>query len=209
MPATQADLAALVGETGDLSQIAAAESAELGRNQPAGARILINPTPYASLSPLGRRVVLTHELTHVASRTATTTATPLWLVEGLADYVGFQTTGLRTTTIAAELAARLRAGFIPTRLPADAQFRADAPDLGAQYQEAWLACRLIATRVGAAGLVAFYRDVGASDPASMSARAKSSEQAAAVDAALRERLHEDTAQFTRDWLTYLHQQLPA
>lgn len=198
MPATQADLAALVGETGDLSQIAAAESAELGQQRPAGARILINPTPYASLSPLGRQVVLTHELTHVASRTATTTASPLWLVEGLADYVGFRDTHLGATTIAAELAARLRAGFVPTALPDDTQFHADASNLGSQYQEAWLACRLIAARIGAAGLVAFYREVGASDQA----------PAAAVDAALRDRLHEDTAQFTRDWVAYLHQQLP-
>lgn len=208
MPATQADLAALVGETGDLSQIAAVESTELGQQASAGARILINPTPYASLSPLGRRVVLRHELTHVASRAATTTASPLWVVEGLADYVGFRGTDLGPTTIAAELAARLRAGFVPAGLPDDAQFRADAPNLAAQYQEAWLACRLIAARIGAAGLVAFYREVGAFDQASARADATSSGPSAAVDAALRDRLHEDTAQFTRDWLAYLHQQLP-
>lgn len=199
MPATQAELAALVGATGDLSQIAAAESVELGRGEQSGARILVNPAPYASLSPLGRQVVITHELTHVASRSATTAATPLWLVEGLADYVGFLRTGLGAQTVAAELQIRLRAGFEPTALPDDAAFGTGAPNLGAQYQEAWLACRLIAARIGAAGLVALYREVGASD----------SPPAAALDAALRSRLHEDTAQFTRDWRDYLHQQLPS
>lgn len=207
MPATQADLAALVGASGDLSQIAAAESAELGQDQQAGARILVNPTPYAGLSPLGRQVVITHELTHVASRLSTTTSTPLWLVEGLADYVGFLRTGLGPATVAAELDARLRAGVTLTALPDDASFRADAPHLDAQYQQAWLACRLIAARIGPAGLVAFYREVGAPGHPPASAGATGTGPAAAVDEALRDRLHEDTAAFTRDWIAYVHEQL--
>lgn len=198
MPPTQADLAALIGTSGDLSQIAAAESAELTHEQQAGARILINPLPYASLSPVGRQVVITHELTHVASRTVTTPSTPLWLVEGFADYVGFRSTDLSAPVVAAELVARLRAGFVPAALPDDAAFGPGAPNLDVQYQLAWLACRLIAARIGTAGLVAFYRDVGGSG----------AQPAAAVDDTLRELLHEGTAQFTRDWVAYVDRELP-
>lgn len=199
LPSDQTELAALLGQPGDLSQVAAMESAEVGGATQAGARIEINPTPYASLSPLGRRVVMTHELTHVASRLSTTASTPLWLVEGLADVVGFGVTALPPTTIAAELATQLRRGDVPTALPADTAFRPAAPGLAATYEQAWLACRLIAERIGTSGLVAFYRQVGAAG----------TNPAAAVDGALRDRLGESTAQFTRDWVGYLHEQLGA
>lgn len=199
VPADQTELAALLGQSGDLSQVAAVESAEVGGGSQPGARIEINPTPYASLSRLGRRVVITHELTHVASRLATTASTPLWLVEGLADVVGFGVTDLPPTTVAAELTAQLRRGDVPAALPADAAFRPSAPGLAATYEQAWLACRLVAERIGLPGLVALYRQVGAAG----------TNPAAALDTALTDRLGEGTAQFTRDWVAYLHRQLHA
>jgi hypothetical protein len=197
LPATSTELGALVGESGDLSQIAAVESSEVGGDELSGARIAINPAPYASLSALGRQVVITHELTHVASRAFTTTSSPLWLVEGLADYVGFSTADLPVPIVAAELQTRLRSGFAPTALPTDLDFRSDAANLASTYEQAWLACRLIASKVGPAGLVAFYRSVGSSGLA----------PADAVGRALRAQLHESTAQFTAAWIAYVDQQL--
>ena len=41
--------------------------------------------PFARLSPAGRGVVVTHELTHVTLRATTTRPVPIWLSEGYAD----------------------------------------------------------------------------------------------------------------------------
>lgn len=200
LPSTTAELGALVGESGDLSQIAAVETSEVGIDPAGAARIAINPTPYTSLSALGRQVVLTHELTHVASRDATTSSSPLWLVEGLADDVGFSRTGLSARTIAAELRTRVLAGYAPTALPADGEFRSDAANLTSAYELSWLACRLIVSKIGESGLVGLYRDVGRpADPGA--------DESAAVAAALQGRLHETTAQFTSEWIAFVHQQL--
>lgn len=99
-------------------------------------------------------------------------------------------------TIAAELQTRVRAGFVPTVLPADTAFRNDATNLAAAYEQAWLACDLIASKVGPAGLVRFYREVGtpstAADP---------------VEVAMGDVLHESLAAFTKEWTAELRAQL--
>jgi hypothetical protein len=193
LPASSAQLSALTGERGDLSQITAVESSETGSP---GARILINPPSWGRLNALGRRVTMTHELTHVASRAYTTSSSPTWLIEGFADAVAFAHAGLPTREIAAELGQQLRAGAGPSALPADAEFAAGNPDLAATYEASWLACTLIETRIGATGLDAFYRQVGASGLP----------EGAAVQAALLERLHLSLAQFTTLWLAVVDAQ---
>ncbi len=72
VPETQDELGTLIEEGNDLSQIAAVAVAQLGRrgDLPAavGNRIIVNPPNFARLSRAGRRIVLQHEITHVASR---------------------------------------------------------------------------------------------------------------------------------------------
>ena len=48
------------------------------------------PRRTACSADFGKQVVLTHETTHVATRADTTAATPLWLSEGYADWVGYR-----------------------------------------------------------------------------------------------------------------------
>jgi hypothetical protein len=141
--------------------------------------------------------VLTHELTHVASRADTGVQTPRWLQEGFADYVGFAGTGVATRVIAAELARDVRAGRLPRRLPGDRGFAGSSPRLAQAYQQGWLACRLIAARAGQSGLVRFYRSVGTSTASA----------GPAVDHALRQVMHMSTQQFTALWRGYVRQQL--
>lgn len=201
VPQTQHELAAITGDTGDLSSIAALNSAEVdprgGDPAAVGDRVSVNPATWPSLDPRGRRVVLTHELTHVASRADTGARTPRWLQEGFADYVGFRGTGVATPVAAAELAAEVRAGRVPRRLPADQQFAGSSTRLAQAYEEGWLACRLIAVRAGQRTLVRFYRLVGSS----------SAPPAAAVDRALHRLLSLSTRRFTSLWRDYLHAQL--
>jgi hypothetical protein len=66
------------------------------------------------------------------------------------------------------------------------------------YEEAWLACRLIAGRVGSQGLVRFYKTV------SVAAR---TDPASAAAVALRTVLKLDVNIFTRLWKDELRREL--
>jgi hypothetical protein len=201
VPSSQRELARLVDDSGDLSQIAAVASAEVqdcpGAPNPVGYRVAINPRNWGKLSPLGRRVVLTHELTHVATRAVTGSCTPTWLVEGFADYVGYLGTGVPKSVVAQELAADVRAGRVPAHLPRDSDFDGGNKRLPQAYEGSWMAAHLIVARWGQRTLVRFYRAVGASKEA----------PAVAVERAMRSLLHLTYAQFVADWRVYLRAQL--
>ncbi len=202
VPGSSAELAEIVGQKTDLSRIAAVATAELGGNRhsagPVGDRVLVNPPNFATLGAIGRRVVLTHEVTHVATRAATGSGLPTWLVEGFADYVAYLHSGVPVRAAAAELAVDLLAGRRPAALPADAEFAGSNPALAQAYEKSWLACRLIAERVGAAGLVRFYRLAGGrAGNAAPAARQRQVRQAFGVV------LHSSPEAFTAAWRGYL------
>lgn len=193
VPGSRTGMAALLGASPDAYRsIAAVTTAELrgGGSAPAD-RVIVNPEAFAGLSAFGRRVVLTHELTHVATRTATTSATPLWLSEGFADWVGYGGSGRSPRSIAPELARDTATGEVPDSLPSAADFAGTAARLPQAYEEAWLACRLIADVWGKDRLVALYRAAG-----------RQGERRA-----LRGVLGVDTAGFTARWRTYLAKEL--
>lgn len=199
IPDSQPEFAAVTGDSADSHDLAAVSVADQVSPDGAvlGARIVLNPANLSRLDATGRRLVIGHELTHIASRAATSDQMPAWLIEGLADYVGNLNSGLPVAGIAAELAVEVRAGRVPTGLPTGADFGASGRSSQA-YEQSWLACRLIAARVGRAGLVRFYKAVAAAarvDPAT----------AAAVG--LRQVLHTTLAAFTADWRAYLIGQL--
>jgi hypothetical protein len=191
VPDSAAELARIVPDAGDLSQIAAVATAELvepaSGYHPVGDRVLVNPATFSELGPLGRRVVITHEVTHVASRAATGPQVPTWLVEGLADYVGYLGARVRLSVAAAELRTDVRAGTVPAGLPVDGDFDGARPDLAQVYQESWLAVSLVARRYGQAALLQLYREVGA-DPS-----------AGALDRAMDKVLGTTVAAFTAEW----------
>jgi hypothetical protein len=163
LPAKQAQMENVLGaQPNTYTQIAAVTMAEL--DTPAiGApvRIVANPKLFEELGKQGRRIVLTHETTHVAS-TATASPVPLWLAEGFADYVAFTAVPVQDESAAKELFKTVRAGHVPASLPSPEAFAASATELPQAYESAWLACRLIAEREGQDKLVKFYRTVHAS-----------------------------------------------
>lgn len=152
----------------------------------AGDRVVIMPHAFAELSATGVDVVLAHELTHVATRAVTTGRTPVWLVEGFADYVGYRDTGLPVRTVATELAGRVAAGHAPTALPGAAAFA--GRHAAAAYEGAWLACRMIARRYGEARLTRLYVAAGRYGPRSATRRV----------------LGVSPHRLTAAWRTYLH-----
>lgn len=194
VPATQKEASAILGESLDLSRIAAVAVAELPGDtgqRAVGNRIIVNPETFARLAPNGRRVVLTHETTHVATRDASRPGMPTWLVEGFADYVGYLGTGLSPRAICRELAADVRAGKAPTTLPDDTKFDGSNPALAQAYEASWIAVRMIVERTGEDSLVAFYREAGRTS----------------VDAAMRSVLGTTPETFTAAWRSYLRSTL--
>lgn len=193
VPQTTQEMGRIDDDHEDLSQIAALTSAEVqvsrGHPAPVGDRITINPQNWPQLSRLGAQVVIRHELTHVAAEAATGTQTPIWLIEGFADYVGFKFDGVPVSAGAAELQAQIRAGDVPSRLPTDRAFRSDPQQLAVNYEAAWFACRTIAMQYGEPTLVSFYRAVGTSTKST----------ARAVRGALRDVLHLRLPQFIALW----------
>ncbi len=203
VPASLDGMAGLLGSPASgYRGIAAVTTGEL--SSPAGARqapadrVIINPDAYGVLGDLGQQVVLTHETTHVATRGYTSAATPLWLSEGYADWVGYRRTGRTPAQAAPELQQAVREGRIPEALPDDADFgfsRAADP-LAEAYEGGWLACRMIADHWGEARLKAFYEAVGAHQS-----------RTGAVGDALQDVLGVSRTEFTARWRTYLKEQL--
>ncbi|MEV5784824.1 hypothetical protein AB0L42_28005 [Streptomyces sp. NPDC052287] len=179
--------------------IAAVTTGEAGGSAKAPAdRIIVNPEAYGVLGDLGKQVVLTHETTHVATRAHTTAATPLWLSEGYADWVGYRGSGRTAAQVAPELQRAVLDGHPPATLPADGDFgfTGDAARLARAYEGGWMACRLIADRWGEVRLNDFYRAVG-----------DHGKRAGAVEGALRDVLGTTPEKFTGQWRTYLRTRL--
>ncbi|BEP15403.1 hypothetical protein acdb102_37140 [Acidothermaceae bacterium B102] len=200
VPSTIDELRQIVGTSQDLSQIAALATAEISTtargDSAVGDRVAINPATFGTLGALGRRVVMTHEITHVATRSVTGAGMPTWLVEGIADYVGFKGTGTSARFDASELARQVDDGHLPLALPTSADFAEDADSgtaLAQDYEKAWMACRFIVSRTSEASLIAFYRAVGTGQGT----------PAAVLRAAFADVLHTDQATFTASWQSYV------
>lgn len=156
--------------------------------------MVINPDAFSRLGVVGRRVVLTHEMTHVAVRSSTLPAVPIWLSEGFADYVGYQGVGLGRRTVAADVLALTRQGEGFTELPSAQDFDPTQTTIAPAYSAAWLACSLIADRYGQPALVKFYRTAATSD---------ADDPEAAVSKAFASVLQTSESAFTQTWLDYL------
>ncbi|MFH9888456.1 hypothetical protein [Streptomyces luteogriseus] len=179
--------------------IAAVTTGETGARPRAPAdRIIVNPDAFALLGDLGEQVVVTHETTHVATRARTTAATPLWLSEGYADWVGYRAAGRTPAEAAPELSRAVAEDRIPTTLPDDGDFgfTGDASRLARSYESGWTACRMISDQWGEARLGTFYRAVG-----------EHRERAGAVEEAMRKVLGTTPDAFTARWRAYLREQL--
>lgn len=200
-PATEQEAEGLVGNVRNLGDIAALATVRGDENGPRSGtdRVIITPTAFDRLNSLGRHVVLTHELLHVAMGGARDDHTPMWLLEGLADYAGYKNTGVPARAAARELATMVAAGDVPSAPPGRADFSGSGDRLSAAYEEAWLACRMIAERYGEARLVRLYRTAQAEPLDSGDPRIQ--------DRALRAVLGIDSARFTALWRAYVRKEL--
>jgi len=145
--------------------------------------IFVNPRVFDPLGPRGSQIVMSHEATHVAVRAAFSTM-PTWLLEGFADYVALAHVDLPVSVTASQILRRVRRHGAPPHLPGKREFDPQNQALGASYESAWLACRLLAEEYGEKKLIAFYR---------------ASDRADSTRGPFRSVLGTDAKSFTRAW----------
>jgi hypothetical protein len=120
--------------------------------------VYLNPDVFDPLGPVARQIVLSHEATHVALG-ATVTNTPLWLSEGIADHLALVDTSLPDAVLAAQIRQLVRDQGTPRQLPGQPEFNGSNRDIGAWYEAAWIAVRLISRTYGEQALLDFYERV--------------------------------------------------
>ena len=134
----------LAADPGEYANIAAVTTSVDG-NPVKGApvHVLVNPQVFGDLKATGAQVVMSHEATHVATEAATS-RTPLWLLEGFADYVALRDVRIPLTVSAGQIIRDVRRDGPPRALPGGPEFDTQTTHLGASYEAAWLAVRLLA-----------------------------------------------------------------
>ena len=165
VPRNQDEAERLVGAR-DLSRVAALASSSIESDQSGrvlGNRIVVNTTNVARNRSIDLQVLITHEMTHVATRTLGD-GVPLLLVEGFADWAALQPVKYPFAVTRAALVKQVRAGRFDGALPSDREFR--GPDAGVAYDEGSAFCLWVARTFGAAKLRSLYREFAGSDPTS-------------------------------------------
>lgn len=159
VPASSEQAAALTGRTVESLQGLAAVT--VAAPEPAGGsgvrvfRVFVDTPLVTGMSEQARRILLRHEVTHVATGAPATGATPLWLEEGLAQYLGYRGSGVPLSVAVQDL----RGQRLPARPPAADAF--SGAGAAAAYEAAHVLCAVMAERVGERGLLRVYRRTAA------------------------------------------------
>ncbi len=156
VPDSQDDLDRVLSSDSTYDAIAAVTAPVDGSLSPsAPTHIFVNPPVFSPLGEQGSQIVMSHEAAHVATDAAISSM-PTWLLEGFADYVALADVDLPVEVTASQIIKQVRKEGAPRTLPAQAEFETENTSLGAYYEAAWLACRLIADTYGQDKLIAFY-----------------------------------------------------
>jgi hypothetical protein len=178
----------LAADPGEYDNIAAVTTSVDGDTAPGSpVHVLVNPDVFGDLQPRGAQVVMSHEATHVATEAAAS-RTPLWLLEGFADYVALRDVPIPLAVSAGQIIRDVRRDGAPRKLPGAQEFDTRTSHLGASYESAWLAVRLLGRTGGERRLVDLYERVSSGRP---------------VDAALRSLYGFGEAGLTARWRTEL------
>jgi hypothetical protein len=172
VPASAAGLDRTLGaDEGEYSAIAAVTTyvgKDGGPRTPV--HVFVNPEVLGGLSRSGAQLVMTHELTHLATD-AVHAQSPLWLLEGYADHVALLHTSLPLSRTAGQIGAQVRKDGVPKALPTTTEFDTHATHLGAVYEAAWRICEVLAAARGEATLLELYRRTAAGEPVDTALRA--------------------------------------
>jgi len=189
VPASERGVERVTGADPDEYQgVAAVTTTADGSADPSSpTHVVVNPEVFGRLTPDGAQIVMSHETTHVATAASSSPA-PTWLVEGFADYVALAGSDLPVSASAGQILDQVRSSGPPSRLPGARAFDPSRTAVGASYEAAWLACRMIADRYDERTLVEFYEAV---------------DNGASVETGFRRVLDTDRGAFTSAWRGYL------
>jgi hypothetical protein len=163
VPRDEAEAERLVGAR-DLSRVAAVASSSVesgAAERVLGNRIVVNSSNLVSYDDLNLQILVTHEMTHVATRTLGD-GVPLLLVEGFADWAALAPLRYPLAVTRPALARRVRAGRFDGALPGDREFR--GPDAAVAYDEGSAFCLWVAETFGGRRLRALYAAFAGSSP---------------------------------------------
>jgi hypothetical protein len=119
-----------------------------------GNRVIVNPAVVKKYDTLNLQVVVSHEMTHVATRKVGT-GVPLFLVEGFADYTALRPVDAPLRITRPALRAAVRAGRFRGTLPSDDDLRGS--DATVAYDEGSTFCLWIARTFGEDKVEKLYR----------------------------------------------------
>ncbi|WP_072691595.1 hypothetical protein [Rhodococcus marinonascens] len=157
---SQEEFTALVGPNHDgrnIAAVAISDAVDPDSDVVTGQRIVFSPASTERLTDVTRREILRHELTHVATRAETIDGSPMWMLEGYAEYAGYRGTRMTDRQIAPTLAARLTAEGAPGDFPDDDDFAASGERGTLAYETAWSISAFVADEFGEARLTDLYR----------------------------------------------------
>lgn len=193
VPRDQTDFERVLGvRAGSYAQIAAVAWPEGPDPTTAALRIIVNPhlvdrVGEGSLGAEGLAILLTHEATHVATRSASSPA-PTWLVEGYADAIAYDAHPTTVDSAAAIALDDVTRHGPPSALPSAADFAPGAARLDLTYARAWLACRYVA---------------GSSSDVDLNRLYEAADRGESLDAAFRSVLGVSETTFVRGWQGWL------
>jgi hypothetical protein len=147
------------GDPDAVDAVAFPVTAREGEPALAGTRFLLHPRMLSS-DPARLARLIRHELTHIALGERDDRV-PVWLSEGLAEWVSVQPIAPGRRLIGAAAIEAARAG--PSELPEDTTF--NGPDQGAHYGLSWWACQAIVDMYGEQMLWRLLDDLAATDEA--------------------------------------------
>jgi hypothetical protein len=188
-PSTTFELQRMIQATFDVDVFVAFAASGVDRAEDwdlAGHRIMLNRESFNRYSGGVREEILTHELLHIATREDSGPMIPIFVEEGVAEWV----TGSTSTAV---LAGRVQAGDFDRRLPLDHEFTTGSDsDIITAYQESTAAVEFAADRFGDDVIAELYDAVG-------EARRVPGTWRFHLDQAMRDTLGVGYRRFERDW----------
>jgi hypothetical protein len=196
---SQDEFTALVGpnhDGRDIAAVAISDAVDPDAATVSGQRIVFSPASAERLTDVTRRAILRHELTHVAARAETVDRSPMWVLEGYAEYAAYRGTGEPVRQIAPALTAQVGAEGAPTEFPDDTDFSGYGARGSVAYETAWSINAFVAEEYGESRLTELYRTlaVGEADPET-------------VDGRLSDVLGVDAEQFRDRWTDWVRARL--
>ncbi|MFZ2530519.1 MAG: hypothetical protein WAX14_23180 [Rhodococcus sp. (in: high G+C Gram-positive bacteria)] len=179
-----------------VAAVAVSDAVDPDAGRATGQRIVFSPATGDRLTEDGLRAVLRHELTHIAARAHTVDGSPLWILEGYADYIGYRGTDEDFRRTAPTLSDTVTRTGIPSALPDDAEFAGDRSVLA--YEKAWSIAAYTADNYGSERLTELYRRL-----------AHGPVDEPGLDAALTDVLGADTDAFVATWGRWIDRRLGA